>query len=192
MSCQSAFFSVNHNHNILESPRLDFVTPSVSKHCPQTPPSTSFPLLWLPSWSTSPRMYLLATYHGYGWHCERSATNLPLFALGYVGYSVRLLTLHAESFNDRIKGTLRVVSLGDNHRYEALSCAWGESALERPPSILLNGHHELTVTDNLYNALRRLCRRFLPRTLWIDAICINQADVDERGHQVSMMRVVYS
>jgi hypothetical protein len=28
--------------------------------------------------------------------------------------------------------------------------------------------------------------------LWIDAICINQADLDERKQQVQLMRDVYS
>ncbi|KAF2854058.1 hypothetical protein T440DRAFT_544195, partial [Plenodomus tracheiphilus IPT5] len=30
------------------------------------------------------------------------------------------------------------------------------------------------------------------RHFWIDAICINQADLDERSHQVSMMGLIYS
>lgn len=32
----------------------------------------------------------------------------------------------------------------------------------------------------------------LPQTFWIDAICINQADPEEKGPQISMMREVYS
>jgi hypothetical protein len=28
--------------------------------------------------------------------------------------------------------------------------------------------------------------------IWIDAICINQNDENERGHQVAMMRSIYS
>ena len=29
------------------------------------------------------------------------------------------------------------------------------------------------------------------RTLWIDAICINQADIEERGYQVQLMGNIY-
>ncbi|KAF2732509.1 HET-domain-containing protein [Polyplosphaeria fusca] len=32
----------------------------------------------------------------------------------------------------------------------------------------------------------------LHRTLWIDALCINQDDIVERGHQVRLMREIYS
>ena len=45
---------------------------------------------------------------------------------------------------------------------------------------------------NLENALRRLRWLREPRTLWIDAICINQDDLDERAQQVMLMRKIYS
>lgn len=32
----------------------------------------------------------------------------------------------------------------------------------------------------------------LPRLLWVDAVCINQADVEERGRQVRIMDRIYS
>lgn len=31
----------------------------------------------------------------------------------------------------------------------------------------------------------------LPVYFWVDAICINQNDIQERGHQVDMMRIIY-
>ena len=47
------------------------------------------------------------------------------------------------------------------------------------------------VTTNLEAALRVLrARRF--DTLWIDAVCINQADLVERGLQVTRMGLIYS
>ncbi|PVH68225.1 hypothetical protein DL98DRAFT_376837, partial [Cadophora sp. DSE1049] len=47
------------------------------------------------------------------------------------------------------------------------------------------------VSRNLHAALSllRLCGR--ERILWIDVICINQMDYDERGHQVSLMSEIY-
>jgi hypothetical protein len=50
-------------------------------------------------------------------------------------------------------------------KYEALSYTWGASKLER--TITLNGKHMLGITDNLYNALRRLRKRVGIRTLWV-------------------------
>ena len=49
----------------------------------------------------------------------------------------------------------------------------------------------MPVTDNLFNALSRLRRRFKMRILWVDRLCINQTDMDERGQQVSMMGRIY-
>jgi hypothetical protein len=50
------------------------------------------------------------------------------------------------------------------------------------------------ITPNLYNALIRL--RPVPgsktRCLWIDAICINQNDVQERAQQVQIMDRIYA
>ncbi|OTA92627.1 hypothetical protein M434DRAFT_74249, partial [Hypoxylon sp. CO27-5] len=48
------------------------------------------------------------------------------------------------------------------------------------------------VTENLYYALRRLRYTSSPRTMWIDAICINQRDNDEKSIQVNMMGTIYS
>jgi hypothetical protein len=48
------------------------------------------------------------------------------------------------------------------------------------------------VRRNLSCALKELRRDCEPRALWIDAICINQSDADERGHKVSQMGSIYS
>lgn len=72
--------------------------------------------------------------------------------------------------------------------YEALSYAWGSKAVQR--SIQVNGH-QFSVTSNLHGALSRLRRRDEIRTLWIDAMCINQEDLDERNTQVRYMGEIY-
>jgi hypothetical protein len=40
--------------------------------------------------------------------------------------------------------------------------------------------------------LRYLRKRNFERYLWIDAICINQADADEKGMQFTMMGSIYA
>jgi len=47
------------------------------------------------------------------------------------------------------------------------------------------------VTMNLYSALLRLRQTKTERTLWIDAIAINQADLNEKRHQIALMRNIY-
>src|SRR5436309_654904 len=95
--------------------------------------------------------------------------------------SVRLLRLlpHQDE-NSRIECQLITFSLfdrGSSHPYEALSYMWGSEDNKQPIYIRCNqGNQELRVTANLYAALRHLRHCFVERILWVDAICINQAD----------------
>ncbi|WAO95574.1 HET domain-containing protein [Fusarium falciforme] len=73
----------------------------------------------------------------------------------------------------------------------ALSYEWGPPTPRR--FITVNGA-QFGVTPNLYDALIQLRRTQRIRQgfrLWIDAICINQDDLAERGQQVARMRDIY-
>ncbi|KAH7306078.1 ankyrin repeat-containing domain protein [Rhexocercosporidium sp. MPI-PUGE-AT-0058] len=50
----------------------------------------------------------------------------------------------------------------------------------------------MAVTKNAYLALRDLRYKEQDRVLWIDALCINQDDTEERGQQVQQMGSIYS
>lgn len=50
----------------------------------------------------------------------------------------------------------------------------------------------LGVTQNLYNAMLNLRQTYPERRFWIDALSINQGDVDERNKQVRLMSRIYS
>jgi len=52
-------------------------------------------------------------------------------------------------------------------------------------------NHDLQITTNLDSALRHLRKPHNAIRLWIDAICINQADTNERSEQVRQMRDIY-
>jgi hypothetical protein len=103
---------------------------------------------------------------------------------------IRTVVLSAGDFEDDIYCELGTVSLLDPNRssYEALSYAWGEARPVR--KIFINGKR-CSITGNLESALRHLRYKDKPRRLWVDAICINQADVDERNAQVKAMGAVY-
>ncbi|KAK6857828.1 hypothetical protein PG995_005527 [Apiospora arundinis] len=49
----------------------------------------------------------------------------------------------------------------------------------------------VSVTHNLLEALENLRYHDRERMLWIDALCIDQANNQEKGHQVGQMRLVY-
>lgn len=50
---------------------------------------------------------------------------------------------------------------------------------------------QFSVTKNLHAALLRLRLEQEPRTLWVDAMCINQDDVAEKSFQVALMSDIY-
>jgi hypothetical protein len=114
------------------------------------------------------------------------------FALG--PDSIRLLRLMPHG-NDRsrIQCELFGYTLQDSgkgsHLYEALSYTWGGSDKRCSISI---GRQNLPVTENLYKALLHLQDRSLERILWIDALCIDQENLEERGQQVQLMSKIYS
>ncbi|KAK4465876.1 HET-domain-containing protein [Cladorrhinum samala] len=74
--------------------------------------------------------------------------------------------------------------------YEALSYCWGTDK-EAIRIIDIDGAI-FRVRSPLHAALLRLRQATKPRTIWIDAICINQQDDAERNSQVAQMRDVYS
>lgn len=73
--------------------------------------------------------------------------------------------------------------------YQAISYTWGAS--DEAKTIKLHEQSGFAVTDNLFRALQRLRHSKRDRVLWIDAICINQGDLEERALQVSIMTEIY-
>ncbi|KAH6662016.1 hypothetical protein B0J14DRAFT_496507, partial [Halenospora varia] len=58
---------------------------------------------------------------------------------------------------------------------------------DRKTPIKLNGC-PFPVTINLMSAIRHLGLKSRRRTMWIDAICINQLNLEERTSQVKQIR----
>ncbi len=102
----------------------------------------------------------------------------------------RLVTIHPGVRPYPITASLTTHPLNNHPHYEALSYVWGPYDEEDPDLILLE-RYAFTVTANLSRALYYLRRENVARILWIDAICINQDDLDERSSQVQLMRDIY-
>ena len=76
--------------------------------------------------------------------------------------------------------------------YEALSYVWGDSPITSTIRIQHgNIAYPFKVSKTLDSALRRLRNRNGERRLWVDALCINQKNPDERSAQVKRMRHIY-
>jgi hypothetical protein len=106
---------------------------------------------------------------------------------------IRLLELDLEHEHD-IVGLLRPIELTSAPPHYALSYVCGNGPYE----------HEVTINDilfkvkpNLHAALRRLQSYFRSAgtfrvLIWIDAICINQDNADEKAKQIQGMHEIFS
>jgi len=80
------------------------------------------------------------------------------------------------------------------HAFEALSYTWGNDTETTPIHIVdvaLGTTGDLLVRPNLATALQHLRYTDRERVLWIDAICIDQSNLQERGRQVKRMDQIY-
>ncbi|OAG10045.1 uncharacterized protein CC84DRAFT_1071083, partial [Paraphaeosphaeria sporulosa] len=103
---------------------------------------------------------------------------------------IRLLHLSPGGDEDEFYCSLSIVSLDDRPQYEALSYVWGEDSDDTLPISL--GGKTVQIRRNLHLALRGIRDPDCERILWIDALCINQGDVEERYTQVAIMGDIYS
>jgi len=101
---------------------------------------------------------------------------------------IRLVHILPGIWDDPISCQLHTASLDSSLTYQALSYVWGDPKVTKPISL----HGSIfSVTLNLHVALRRLRCAIDTRIIWIDALCINQRDIDERTQQVVLMSSIY-
>ena len=104
--------------------------------------------------------------------------------------SIRVLELMPGHEGSPLSCRLTDVRKAETPSYEALSYAWGEPIF--PRSIReTTSDAVIRITENLYEALQVLRSEDAFRFLWIDALCINQLDLSEKGHQVAFMGSVF-
>ncbi|KAI0151361.1 heterokaryon incompatibility protein-domain-containing protein [Pestalotiopsis sp. NC0098] len=127
------------------------------------------------------------------------------------GDQIRLLTLtqapDGDNVEPQIRCDLEVAQLGDIEstppEYFALSYTWGRPAEygkfkamtdEKKFPVLCNGEYTIWVTENLLAFFRRIQQKtpLKSKRLWIDAICINQDNNNEKAAQISLMTRIYS
>jgi len=102
---------------------------------------------------------------------------------------IRLLELLPGQGSAPVHCKLLAVGLSTAPAFEALSYVWGDAKITAP--IVVDGD-TFQDTTNLETALRALRRRRGPRLMWVDAVCINQDDVQEKNVQVLLMNKLYS
>jgi hypothetical protein len=109
-------------------------------------------------------------------------------------YAFRILTLEPGTPDDEIICNLRTAEValtGDSVRhpvYEAVSHAWGPRS---PTCRIRLGAWGVEVREALFQFLQQIRSPIQPLSLWIDALCIDQKNLDERRYQVEHMDRIY-
>ncbi|KAF5557307.1 mRNA 3 end-processing YTH1 [Fusarium napiforme] len=107
---------------------------------------------------------------------------------------IRLICLRPGT-DEGIHCELMVVSIDSAPSYEALSYTWGDPSITETITMTTQGFEtmqQFSVTSNCFSALKRLRYEDRTRVLWIDALAIDQSNVNERNYQVSLMSKIYS
>lgn len=102
---------------------------------------------------------------------------------------LHILPATSPDMSDTISCQLSVISIDPSPEYRALSYVWGDPSATK--SILVD-NTPFEVRENLWNYLAQARHEGYVDALWIDAICINQDDLDERSKQVAIMGQIYS
>jgi heterokaryon incompatibility protein (HET) len=103
---------------------------------------------------------------------------------------IRVLDVYAaKNEHEPITGDLHIVNLDEHRKFSALSYVWG---IDQSSEFITLGNSTVKVTHNCYSALRHLRTLFGRLTIWVDAICINQANGLEKQHQLPLMGDIYT
>lgn len=137
-------------------------------------------------------LFVMSDLYGY--------EDCPLERLG----DIRVLTIRRGNFDDEIECVLKACRLNDPKTpnnlnppsYEALSYHWGVGDADHIIKIYTGEYpgwpRNFRVRRNLHSALKHLRFSDRSRTLWIDAICIDQENTSEKNSQVSFMARIYN
>jgi hypothetical protein len=101
---------------------------------------------------------------------------------------IRLIFIKPGKDTDDIICTLKPANLGLKPKYETLSYVWGPP--DRTAKVICDGEY-LGITNTLLKIVQKLRLKDDDRVFWIDQLCINQDDKDERDSQVKIMDKIY-
>ncbi|KAL7938012.1 heterokaryon incompatibility domain-containing protein [Trichoderma chlorosporum] len=88
-----------------------------------------------------------------------------------------------------LRCNLQEINIESDPFYEALSYTWGKPEFTEP--LTLDDEFVIHITPNLRDALLRFRSKLNVRRLWVDAICINQKDDDDKAKQIPLMTEIY-
>lgn len=106
---------------------------------------------------------------------------------------IRLLTLDPGELDDPICGKLTLEYLNHMPVYDALSYSWADASgnTSLAETVTVNGVR-VAITSSCHWALKRIRKPLSKKSIWVDSICIDQDNKNERGHQVDLMPQIYA
>lgn len=108
---------------------------------------------------------------------------------------IRIVRLHPTKSEDGTRGPVSIeivhTTLEEAPSFIGSSYTWGSSM--RNDTVSTTSNEVLYITENVRDTLRRLDPEGSdqPTYIWIDQLCINQADDEEKWQQVRIMRRIY-
>ncbi|KAK5654223.1 hypothetical protein OQA88_7398 [Cercophora sp. LCS_1] len=128
--------------------------------------------------------------------------------LNYADQQIRVLVITPceQGYHGKFVGHFEYINLAksvetETTGFHALSYYWSDASAEVPfpicdgEDVPGSARSIIGVSGTLYKAICRLSSKATatgPLRIWIDAICINQDDLEERSQQVAMMGSIYS
>ncbi|EYB28739.1 hypothetical protein SNK04_005230 [Fusarium graminearum] len=108
---------------------------------------------------------------------------------------IRILELLPAPREKALEGRLLVVDVDKPPAYEALSYTWADASNDSSLCqriFIGHGNRALPITSSCHQGLRHLRKELESVFIWVDSVCINQSDLEERSYQVAMMDDVFS
>lgn len=120
---------------------------------------------------------------------QQGVSEQPLLKKTFDPIIKSVLNLSGYFGNATLSCSLTIISPESCPPFEALSYVWGQA---KAVHLVLCDGGVVSITQDLDDALRSLRLPTQARRLWVDAVCIDQQNIDERSRQVQYMRLIYS
>ncbi|KAI0389617.1 putative heterokaryon incompatibility protein [Xylariaceae sp. FL0594] len=101
---------------------------------------------------------------------------------------IRLLKLTKYTHWGTVRCELVPVALDRAPPFETISYTWGSQTGEK---FLILDNRRFAVAERVYDIVHNRASCLMTRYLWIDSICINQREDEEKSAQVRLMRDIY-
>jgi hypothetical protein len=120
--------------------------------------------------------------------CRLSKSNSYAYSPLSKPSQIRVFDLLPGQKYEAISLRLYEVGLHDGPAFEAVSYEWKDKVGSIP---VRRNDKSLLITPNLKPVLQHIRLPGKKRTLWVDAVCINQENIRERSTQVQIMTNIY-